>query len=74
MTLRELSKETLARKAVVYVRQSTGIQVQENLESQRRQYELVELARRYGFRDVTVIDERPRGAPRQWDDGATRVS
>lgn len=57
MTLHELPKEALARGAVVYVRQSTGIQVQENLESQRRQYELVELARRYGFRDVSVIDE-----------------
>jgi|CXWL01.1.fsa_nt_gi DNA invertase Pin-like site-specific DNA recombinase len=56
MTLCELPKEALARSAVVYVRQSTGIQVQENLESQRRQYELVELARRYGFRDVSVID------------------
>lgn len=57
MTLRELPKEALARAAVVYVRQSTGMQVQENRESQRRQYELVDLARRYGFRDVSVIDE-----------------
>jgi DNA invertase Pin-like site-specific DNA recombinase len=56
MTLRELPKEVLDRSAVVYVRQSTGAQVQENLESQRRQYELVDLARRYGFRDVGVID------------------
>ena len=31
----------LQRKAVVYVRQSTPQQVQLNLESQRRQYELV---------------------------------
>jgi len=57
MTLRELPPKVLSRGAVVYVRQSTGIQVKENLESQRRQYELVELARRYGFRDVIVIDE-----------------
>src|SRR5438128_6053175 len=34
----------LPRKAVVYVRQSTPQQVQLNLESQRRQYELVEVA------------------------------
>jgi DNA invertase Pin-like site-specific DNA recombinase len=47
----------LRRKAVVYVRQSTSQQVTANLESQRRQYELVELARRWGFRDVEVIDE-----------------
>jgi hypothetical protein len=56
MTLRELPKEALERGAIVYIRQSTGAQVQENLESQRRQYELVELARRYGFCNVAVID------------------
>lgn len=47
----------LQRKAVVYVRQSTPQQVQLNLESQRRQYELVEVARRRGFTNVEVIDD-----------------
>ena len=47
----------LKRKAVVYVRQSTQAQVQTNLESQRRQYELVDEARRRGFREVEVIDD-----------------
>jgi DNA invertase Pin-like site-specific DNA recombinase len=47
----------LRRKAVVYVRQSTQAQVQTNLESRRRQYELVEVARRRGFREVEVIDD-----------------
>ncbi|MCK0508604.1 recombinase family protein [Aromatoleum anaerobium] len=47
----------LNRKAVVYVRQSTQTQVQMNLESQRRQYELVEEAKRRGFRDIEVIDD-----------------
>jgi DNA invertase Pin-like site-specific DNA recombinase len=47
----------LQRKAVVYVRQSTPQQVQSNLESQRRQYELVEVARRRGFASVEVIDD-----------------
>ncbi len=42
----------LKRKAVVYVRQSTQAQVQTNLESQRRQYELVDVARRWGFQQV----------------------
>jgi DNA invertase Pin-like site-specific DNA recombinase len=41
----------LQRKAVVYVRQSTPQQVQLNLESQKRQYELVEVARLRGFID-----------------------
>jgi excisionase family DNA binding protein len=47
----------LQRKAVVYVRQSTQAQVETNLESRRRQYELVEVARRRGFRTVEVIDD-----------------
>lgn len=47
----------LKRKAVVYVRQSSPQQVQLNLESQRRQYELVDVARRWGFRKVEVIDD-----------------
>jgi DNA invertase Pin-like site-specific DNA recombinase len=47
----------LRRKAVVYVRQSTPQQVLLHAESKRRQYELVELARCRGFRDVEVIDD-----------------
>ncbi|MFP3605957.1 recombinase family protein [Paraburkholderia sp. SIMBA_053] len=45
------------RKAVVYVRQSTQTQVQMNLESKRRQNDLVQEARRRGFRDIEVIDD-----------------
>jgi len=52
-----LPASVLERKAVVYIRQSTQAQVQSNLESQRRQYELVEVAQRRGFRDIEVIDE-----------------
>src|SRR3979409_2422885 len=47
----------LKRKAVVYVRQSTQSQVMTNLESQRRQYDLVEVARQHGFVDVEIIDD-----------------
>jgi DNA invertase Pin-like site-specific DNA recombinase len=47
----------LKRKAVVYVRQSTQAQVQMNLESQRRQYDLVGEAKRLGFREIEVIDD-----------------
>src|SRR5467141_1549391 len=47
----------LKRKAVVYVRQSTQSQVMTNLESQRRQYDLVDLARQRGFVDVEIIDD-----------------
>ena len=47
----------LKRKAVVYVRQSTQSQVITNLESQRRQYDLVDVARQHGFIDVEIIDD-----------------
>jgi excisionase family DNA binding protein len=52
-----LPASVLRRKAVVYVRQSTPQQVQLHAESTRRQYELVEVARRRGFRDIEVIDD-----------------
>ena len=58
MTSSEMLPATvLDRKAVVYVRQSCQTQVETNLESRRRQYELVEVARRQGFRTVEVIDD-----------------
>jgi DNA invertase Pin-like site-specific DNA recombinase len=49
----------LERSAYVYVRQSTEHQVQKNIESQQRQYELVELAVRYGWpkERVVLIDD-----------------
>jgi len=57
MSAEMLPEGPLKRKAIVYVRQSTQTQVQTNLESQRRQYDLVEVARRYGFASVEVIDD-----------------
>jgi len=53
----KITDEHRRRTAIVYVRQSSIKQVEENLESQRRQYELPSLAHSLGFRDVTVIDE-----------------
>lgn len=57
MTVECLPEEVLNRKAVVYVRQSSKAQVQTNLESQRRQYELVDAAKRHGFKQIEVIDD-----------------
>ena len=57
MNAEMLPEGLLKRKAIVYVRQSTQTQVQTNLESQRRQYDLVEVARRHGFASVEVIDD-----------------
>jgi DNA invertase Pin-like site-specific DNA recombinase len=53
----KIGPEHLARGAVVYVRQSTMGQVLGNLESQKRQYALVNSAHAAGFTGVTVIDE-----------------
>ena len=52
-----LPGSVLSRKAVVYVRQSTPAQVRGNLEGQRRQYDLVDIARHHGFGTVEIIDE-----------------
>ncbi len=50
----------LARKAIVYVRQSSQSQVMTNLESQRRQYDLVDVARQHGFSKHRDHRRRPR--------------
>jgi DNA invertase Pin-like site-specific DNA recombinase len=52
-----LPASVLQRKAVVYVRQSHPSQVQANMENQRRQYDLVNEARRRGFQHVELIDD-----------------
>jgi DNA invertase Pin-like site-specific DNA recombinase len=53
----KITPEHLTRKAIVYVRQSTPYQVTNNLESQRRQYALVERARQLGWSEARVIDD-----------------
>jgi excisionase family DNA binding protein len=53
----KIQKDHVDRAAFVYVRQSSPAQVEQNLESQRRQYGLVERAKTLGWRDIRVIDE-----------------
>lgn len=53
----KVTSEHLARRACVYIRQSTPDQVQNNLESQRRQYALVDRARQLGWEQVEIIDD-----------------
>jgi DNA invertase Pin-like site-specific DNA recombinase len=53
----KITAEHLGRSAIVYVRQSTPYQVANNLESQRRQYGLVQRGRLLGWSDVQVIDD-----------------
>jgi DNA invertase Pin-like site-specific DNA recombinase len=55
--MNKITADHLARRACVYIRQSTPGQVQHNLESQRRQYGLVDRARALGWQDVEVIDD-----------------
>jgi DNA invertase Pin-like site-specific DNA recombinase len=55
--MNKITAEHLSRRACVYVRQSTPDQVQNNLESQRRQYALAERARQLGWEHVDVIDD-----------------
>ena len=55
--MNKITSDHLARAAFVYVRQSTAYQVVNNLESQRRQYGLVERARQLGWDDVQVVDD-----------------
>lgn len=53
----KITPDHLQRRAIVYIRQSSPIQVTNNLESQRRQYALADTARQLGFQQVEVIDE-----------------
>src|SRR2546428_1968119 len=59
VTPAEINAGHRARQAAIYVRQSTLTQVAENLESQRRQYGLVERAVELGWQrsEVLVIDD-----------------
>lgn len=53
----KITPDHLRRAAYVYIRQSSIDQVQNNRESQRRQYGLIGRARDLGWTDVVVIDD-----------------
>jgi DNA invertase Pin-like site-specific DNA recombinase len=55
--MNKITPEHLARSAFIYIRQSTTYQVINNLESQRRQYGLVDRARQLGWADVQLVDD-----------------
>ena len=52
----KIKPEHLARKAIVYLRQSSEKQVRQNLESQRLQYELAERIRSLGWQEIETIN------------------
>ncbi|MCP5010148.1 MAG: recombinase family protein [Aestuariibacter sp.] len=55
-TDQKITPDHLARKAMVYLRQSSLQQVKHNQESQRLQYALVDRAQALGFNQIEVID------------------
>jgi DNA invertase Pin-like site-specific DNA recombinase len=46
-----------ARKAILYIRQSSAHQVHHNLESQRLQYAMQDRLQQLGWRDIEVVDD-----------------
>src|SRR5260370_19139270 len=52
----EIKPEHLARKAIVYLRQSSEKQVRQNKESQLLQYDVATSMRALGWREVEIID------------------
>src|ERR1700686_4843579 len=53
----KIKPHDLERKAILYVRQSSVYQVNNNLESQKLQYAMQERLRQLGWREVEIVDE-----------------
>jgi DNA invertase Pin-like site-specific DNA recombinase len=53
----KIHSQHLARKAMLYIRQSSAYQVTHNLESQKLQYAMQQRLRELGWREIVVIDE-----------------
>src|SRR5438445_259845 len=56
-SMNKITADHLARRACVYIRQSTPGQVQHNLESKRGQYALADRAKQLGWDEVEIIDD-----------------
>jgi DNA invertase Pin-like site-specific DNA recombinase len=56
----KIKPEHLARKAIVYLRQSSDKQVRQNKESQRLQYELADRMRCHGLESGGSHQQRSR--------------
>ena len=53
----KIHSQHLARKAMLYIRQSSAYQVTHNLEGQKLQYAMQQRLRELGWREIEVIDE-----------------
>ena len=68
MSADKIDAQHLARKAVLYVRQSSTHQVQHNRESQVLQYAMRDRLVQLGWSDIEVIDEDLGGSVRSCAD------
>ena len=53
----KISPQHLARKAILYIRQSSAYQVSHNLESQRLQYAMQDRLHQLGWSEIDVVDD-----------------
>jgi DNA invertase Pin-like site-specific DNA recombinase len=53
----KIKPQHLARKAILYIRQSSAYQVTHNLESQRLQYAMQDRLHQLGWREIDVVDD-----------------
>lgn len=53
----KVKAQHIARKAMLYIRQSSAYQVTHNLESQKLQYAMQDRLRQLGWREIEVVDE-----------------
>ncbi len=53
----KIKPQHVARKAILYVRQSSAYQVNHNLESQRLQYAMQDRLHYLGWREIDVVDD-----------------
>jgi hypothetical protein len=53
----KIRPQHIARKAILYVRQSSAYQVTHNLESQRLQYAMQDRLHQLGWRAIDVVDD-----------------
>src|SRR5215470_14575222 len=53
----KIRPQHVARKAMLYIRQSSAYQVTHNVESQKLQYAMEDRLRQLGWREIEVVDE-----------------
>src|SRR5215471_10667570 len=53
----KIRPQHLARKAMLYIRQSSAYQVSHNIESQKLQYAMEDRLQGLGWREIEVVDE-----------------